>query len=210
MFTPFNSYAILDSLEVPLLAPVFCSLSLCRDFLLSSLCSRVYFNYWLLYVQSFPQITSGYYDLCWLLTVELHITMQVVSVSDFRPVTVRLHLRSPRVNTLSFIPSICRIYCIALGHFRISFWIANSSVLYSLTFASCSSDRNFAADFLQIPPHDGHPCLKLTLLDASRVRDLHPIDNAPAGRTTFRAIRHFWKLDTRYVVILLKVRLPFT
>jgi hypothetical protein len=29
--------------------------------------------------------------------------------------------------------------------------------------ASCSSDRDFAADFLQIPSHDGHPCLVLTL-----------------------------------------------
>lgn len=29
--------------------------------------------------------------------------------------------------------------------------------------ASCSSDRDFAADFLQIPSHDGHPCLELTL-----------------------------------------------
>jgi len=28
---------------------------------------------------------------------------------------------------------------------------------------SCSSDRSFAADFLQIPPHNGHPCLKLTV-----------------------------------------------
>lgn len=29
--------------------------------------------------------------------------------------------------------------------------------------ASCSSDRDFAADFLQIPSHDRHPCLELTL-----------------------------------------------
>ena len=32
-----------------------------------------------------------------------------------------------------------------------------------LICSSCSSDQSFAADFLQIPPHDGHPCLKLTV-----------------------------------------------
>ncbi|WP_373232340.1 hypothetical protein, partial [Cohnella sp.] len=40
----------------------------------------------------------------------------------------------------------------------------------------------FAADFLQIPPHGGHPCLKLMTTTAFAIRDLHPIDNAHAGR----------------------------
>ena len=29
--------------------------------------------------------------------------------------------------------------------------------------ASCSSGQRFTAGFLQIPPHGGHPCLKLAL-----------------------------------------------
>ncbi|SFE74952.1 hypothetical protein SAMN04324257_02728 [Thermoanaerobacter thermohydrosulfuricus] len=29
---------------------------------------------------------------------------------------------------------------------------------FSLLSGSCSSDRDFACRFLQIPPHDGHPC----------------------------------------------------
>jgi len=37
--------------------------------------------------------------------------------------------------------------------------------------------------FLQIPPYDGHPCSWLTLPTTKRVRDLHPIVIAHAGRT---------------------------
>jgi len=33
----------------------------------------------------------------------------------------------------------------------------------SLIYSSCPSDRSFVAGFLQIPPHDGHPCLKLAV-----------------------------------------------
>ena len=32
-----------------------------------------------------------------------------------------------------------------------------------LICSSCSSDQSFAADFLQIPPRDGHPCPWLTV-----------------------------------------------
>ncbi|MDR0404753.1 MAG: hypothetical protein LBH37_03065, partial [Oscillospiraceae bacterium] len=34
---------------------------------------------------------------------------------------------------------------------------------------SYSSDREFASGFLQIPPHDGHPCLLLTIPTAKSV-----------------------------------------
>ncbi len=37
--------------------------------------------------------------------------------------------------------------------------------------------------FLQIPPHDGHPCLWLTLPTTGRIRDFHPIECALTGRT---------------------------
>ena len=56
-------------------------------------------------------------------------------------------------------------------------------IVPSLIWSSCSSDRRFAARFLQIPRHHGHPCVKLTVTSAFTVRDLHPIDYAHAGRT---------------------------
>ncbi|OPX86814.1 MAG: hypothetical protein A4E53_02846 [Pelotomaculum sp. PtaB.Bin104] len=46
-----------------------------------------------------------------------------------------------------------------------------------------SPGRKFADGFLRIPPHGGHPCLKLTTTATFVVRDLHPIDNTHAGRT---------------------------
>ncbi|WP_225434199.1 hypothetical protein, partial [Peribacillus tepidiphilus] len=45
------------------------------------------------------------------------------------------------------------------------------------------SDRKFAARFLQIPRHHGHPCVKLTATSAFAARDSHPIDYTHAGRT---------------------------
>ncbi|WP_218640746.1 hypothetical protein, partial [Paenibacillus odorifer] len=48
---------------------------------------------------------------------------------------------------------------------------------------SYSSDRRFAAGFLQIPPRGGHPCLKLMATTAFAIRDFNPIDSAHAGRT---------------------------
>ncbi|MED0688231.1 hypothetical protein, partial [Anoxybacillus ayderensis] len=43
--------------------------------------------------------------------------------------------------------------------------------------------RKFAARFLQIPRHHGHPCVKLTATSAFAVRDFHPIDCTHAERT---------------------------
>eukprot|EP00831_Metopus_contortus_P058811 TRINITY_DN5091_c0_g1_i2.p3 TRINITY_DN5091_c0_g1~~TRINITY_DN5091_c0_g1_i2.p3 ORF type:complete len:109 (-),score=0.35 TRINITY_DN5091_c0_g1_i2:292-618(-) len=37
----------------------------------------------------------------------------------------------------------------------------------------CSSGPDFAADFFQIPPHDGHPCLTLTVPIAKSVTDFY-------------------------------------
>ncbi|HBH22082.1 MAG TPA: hypothetical protein DDY13_01530 [Cytophagales bacterium] len=60
-------------------------------------------------------------------------------------------------------------------------------VHFGLVCSFCSSGQDFASDFLQIPPRNGHPCLWLTLPTAKCVRDLHPIDIAHAGRTTKKA-----------------------
>ncbi|WP_374718190.1 hypothetical protein, partial [Neobacillus sp.] len=48
------------------------------------------------------------------------------------------------------------------------------------------SDQKFAARFLQIPRHHGHPCVKLTATSAFAARDFHPIDYTHAGRTQMK------------------------
>ena len=62
----------------------------------------------------------------------------------------------------------------------------------SLICDFCSSVRNFAhrelfipqSGFLQIPPRDGHPCLRLMLPTTKRIVDFHHQVIAHAGRTT--------------------------
>src|SRR5699024_12487975 len=43
--------------------------------------------------------------------------------------------------------------------------------------------RDFASSFLQIPPRDGHPCLRLTVPTAKPVVDFHHQVIAHAGHT---------------------------
>ncbi|MBY6278148.1 MAG: hypothetical protein CWE10_18620, partial [Symbiobacterium thermophilum] len=54
------------------------------------------------------------------------------------------------------------IYRTALWQLRVLLCSASSPERHSLLWGSCSSGRGFASGFLQIPPHDGHPCLWLT------------------------------------------------
>ena len=44
------------------------------------------------------------------------------------------------------------------SNFGTSSLLADLSVFPSLICGSCSSGQGFAYSFLQIPPHDGHPC----------------------------------------------------
>ena len=44
------------------------------------------------------------------------------------------------------------------SNFRTSSLLADLSVFPSLICDFCPSDQEFAYSFLQIPPHDGHPC----------------------------------------------------
>jgi len=55
--------------------------------------------------------------------------------------------------------------------------------LFSLACGSCSSSRDFALGFLQIPPHGGHPCHQLVVPTAKPTADFHRQVNAHAGRT---------------------------
>lgn len=74
----------------------------------------------------------------------------------------------------------------APGSGRVLFRLANSPTHHGLICDFCSSGRDFAADFLQIPPHDGHPCLWLILLAAKRIADFHRPVCAHAGRTKIK------------------------
>ncbi len=66
----------------------------------------------------------------------------------------------------------------------------NSSDYDRLKCGSCTSGREFASSFLQIPPCDGHPCSWLTVgMSPTPVQDLHPIEIARAGRTSKKPSR---------------------
>lgn len=73
------------------------------------------------------------------------------------------------------------------GSGRASFCFANSPSHYGLVYGFCSSGRDFAAGFLQIPPRGGHPCLWLILLAAKRIADSNRRVCARAGRTKNRS-----------------------
>lgn len=74
------------------------------------------------------------------------------------------------------------------GSGRASFCLANSPTLDGLLCDFCSSGQDFAARFLQIPPHDGHPCSWLILLAAKRIADFHRRVCAHAGRTKQKGV----------------------
>jgi hypothetical protein len=59
----------------------------------------------------------------------------------------------------------------------------SSSARYCFICGFCSSVRDFASSFLQIPPHDGHPCSRLMLPATGRIADFHRMVTAYAGHT---------------------------
>ncbi len=67
--------------------------------------------------------------------------------------------RPPKVMRVTFIPYTRRIYSHTLPDgYRALKRIAFSPGCGCLICDSCSSGRDFACGFLQIPPRDGHPC----------------------------------------------------
>ena len=81
--------------------------------------------------------------------------------------------RPPRVSVITFTSYIRCIYTLKFGQYRTLFCSGNSSVSKCLICSFCSSDRGFASDFFQTPPHDGRPCLRLTVPTAKPVTDFH-------------------------------------
>ncbi|WP_207644250.1 hypothetical protein, partial [Thermotalea metallivorans] len=57
---------------------------------------------------------------------------------------------------------------------------------------------DFASGFLQIPPHDGHPCLWLMVPTAKPIADFHRQVTAHAGRTLKRTV---WYLKLSFVLV---------
>src|SRR5699024_12810562 len=77
---------------------------------------------------------------------------------------------------------VSRLVRFALPHMR--FLFVRPGVCPCWHFAASTSG------FLQIPPHDGHPCLRLTVPTAKSVVDFHHQVIAHAGRTNISPSRH--------------------
>ena len=99
--------------------------------------------------------------------------------------------RPPRVSSITFASSICRIYAPEFVQYWTSFCRGNSSVPNTPCMRFLSVKPRFCpwvsilptSDFLRIPPHDGHPCLRLTVPTAKSVADFHRQVIAHAERT---------------------------
>ena len=61
--------------------------------------------------------------------------------------------------------------------------------LVCLICASWSSGQHFALGFLQIPSHDGHPCLQLMIPLIGLIGNFHPLEICHANRTVGWACR---------------------
>ena len=81
--------------------------------------------------------------------------------------------RPPRISITTFIPYTRHIYVPRPVQYRTSLCLASSSGVYRLVCDFCSSGREFASSFFQIPPHGGHPCSSLTVPAAKSVVDFH-------------------------------------
>jgi len=107
--------------------------------------------------------------------------------------------RPPRVRACSVSPSISSCTPDTFGNQDFALGCKLIHLSRASLLGSCSSDRRFAAGFLQIPPRGGHPCLKLTATIPFAVRDLHPIEHAHAGHKSSpspikgEGIQHFLK-----------------
>ena len=65
---------------------------------------------------------------------------------------------------------------------------------HSLICGFCSSAQDFALDFLQIPPRDGHPCLKLMVATAK----LLFMPGALEYQGLARGILFFWLIKEKF------------
>ena len=113
--------------------------------------------------------------------------LQFVVTAVFSP-----SARPPRVSATTFTSCICCIYALKFGQYWTLFCLGNSSVSntpyiqFLFVRPRLCPQRHFSvptSDFLQIPPHGGHPCLRLTVPTAKSVADFHRQVIAHAERT---------------------------
>jgi hypothetical protein len=69
-----------------------------------------------------------------------------------------ISFRSPLVRTITFISYIFKFTVWGSGSVGLCFVRQTHPPQFSLLSGLYSSDQDFAYRFLQIPPHDGHPC----------------------------------------------------
>ena len=93
------------------------------------------------------------------------------------------HVRDTSPGTHTIFPTYtCPVYCwrsVQLLDFSLLGNLIHASQPIRTTFTG----QWFASGFLQTPPHDDALAIGCTLPTAGRVRDFHPLERAPAGRT---------------------------
>ena len=98
----------------------------------------------------------------------------------YRPCHV--HETSPGTHTL-FPTYTCPVYCWRSVQL-LDFDLCGNLIHASQPIRSTFTGQWFASGFLQTPPHDDALAIGCTLPTAGRVREFHPLERAPAGRTT--------------------------
>ena len=94
-----------------------------------------------------------------------HLSMTVAQRQTTRP---------PRVLRTHLHAYLCRIYAAASVQVSGFASIGLLTPLRRLVSAGCSSEQRFACSFLQIPPHDRHPCCSANISPCRVCRGLTP------------------------------------
>lgn len=93
------------------------------------------------------------------------------------------HVRETSPGTHTFFPTYtCPVYCWRSVQL-LDFSLLGSLIHASQPIRTTFTGQWFASGFLQTPPHDDALAIGCTLPTAGRVRDFHPLERAPAGRT---------------------------
>ena len=93
------------------------------------------------------------------------------------------HVREISPGTHTFFPTYtCPVYCWRSVQL-LDFGLLSNLIHASQPIRTTFTGQWFASGFLQTPPHGDALAIGCTLPTAGRVRDFHPLERAPAGRT---------------------------
>ena len=93
------------------------------------------------------------------------------------------HVRDTSPGTHTIFPTYtCPVYCWRSVQL-LDFSLLGSLIHASQPIRTAFTGQWFASGFLHTPPHDDALAIGCTLPTAGRVRDFHPLERAPAGRT---------------------------